>query len=112
MSTIGELYGPAMTITTQEEADAYFEKLVEGMIEFVKEGMLYVPDFDPRNCREQAIGVVRQNLGYYAGYYDEETNQRVQRLFRCSHPIFGTTTPTPEEAFQAGMDWAAKNKDE
>ena len=36
-------------------------------------------------CAEE---IVKANLEYFSGYYDEATMYRVQKLFRCSHPIF------------------------
>ena len=96
-ATIGCLYGPAMKIESQEEADAYFERLVAYSISF-------------GNSREKAEGIERANLGYYAGYYDNATRRRVERLFQCHHPIFGPCSliggPTFEQAYQAGRDVA------
>ena len=94
--TIDEKYDPAMKITTQAEADAYFEECVQEIMAWGK-------------TREQAESVEKQNLGYYAGYYNEETRLRVERLFRCSHPIFGAAAngiPSAEEAFAAGVKMA------
>jgi len=96
-STIGEKYHPAMEITDQEEADAYFEKCVQHTMSFGHE------------TRERAEEIERMNLGYFAGYYDTETRLRVEKLFKCAHPIFGKAvdgTPTPEEAFEAGKKLA------
>ena len=92
MKTTGEKYGPAMKINDQKEADDYFEKCVEHTMSFGR-------------TREEAEGIERENLAYYAGYYDDETRLRVERLFRCAHPIFGKAangTPSPEEAFEMG----------
>lgn len=87
--TIGEKYGPAMAITDEAQAQEYFRACVEHNMRF-------------GSTREQAEKIERANLGYYAGYYDAETAQRVYRLFNCAHPIFGRTLPTAEEAFKAG----------
>lgn len=91
--TLGEKYDPAMRITTQEDADAYLEECVQHTMGFGK-------------SREEAESIERSNLGYYAGYYDAETRERVERLFRCTHPVFGSIAekgePTPEEAFEMG----------
>ena len=90
--TYGEAYEPAMEITDQEEADRYFLVLV-GMS--MKNGQ----------SREEAEKIQRENLGYYAGYYDSETRARVEKLFNCAHPIFGPISqgePTAEEAFEIG----------
>lgn len=98
--TIGEKYEPAMSITNQEEADAYFQLCVD-------HSMTY-----RRKTREEAEELERANLGYYAGYGSSETRERVERLFRCSHPVFGAISkvgaPTPEEALQEGIERAQR----
>jgi len=99
--TIGEKYGPAMEITDQAAADAYFEECVQYHLR---------KEVKPR---DEVEAIERANLGYYAGYYDTETRRRVERLFKCVHPIFGSIAengpPTPEEAFKAGLK-AGKQK--
>ena len=88
--TLRDKYGPAMAITEQAEADEYFARCVEHTMSF-------------GHSREKAEAINRGNLGYWAGYYDEETQVRVHRLFRCVHPFFGTTTPSTQKAFEAGI---------
>jgi hypothetical protein len=68
--SIGEKYGPAMAVTTQAEADAYFARCVEHSMRAL--GM----------DRTQAEDLERINLGYYSGYYSRETVARVARLYR------------------------------
>lgn len=96
--TIGDKYGPAMEMTDQAEANAYFETCVTHTMGFGK-------------SREEAERVERGNLGYYAGYYSEETRTRVERLFKCAHPVFGAIAehgpPTLEEALTAGKRLAS-----
>lgn len=90
--TIGDKYGPAMEITDRVQADAYFEKLLRHSMRFGK-------------TRGEAVQLEKINLGYYAGYYSQETRARVEKLFKCAHPIFGAIangSPTPEEAFEMG----------
>lgn len=91
--TIGDKYAPAMEINDPDAAARYFEACVEHCMRF-------------GNDREQAESIERSNLGYYAGYYDTETRERVERLFNCSHPIFGSVaqygSPGPETAFEIG----------
>jgi hypothetical protein len=93
--TVGEKYGPAMEMTDQSTADAYFEELVTHSMRFGK-------------TRKEAESLERSNLGYYAGYYSSETRARVERLFRCAHPVFGSIEtngqPTVDEAFAAGLN--------
>lgn len=93
--TMAEAYEPAMNMEDPDEADQYLEKLVaENMAE---SGNSYL----------KALAIEKSNLAYYAGYYDTSTRERVENLFKCAHPIFGSVVacgiPTPEEAFKAGV---------
>lgn len=93
-ATYGDLYHPAMRMTTTEEAAPYFAALVDRLVKHYGK------------TREEAESIERQNLGYFAGYYDHETRIRVESLFSCQHPIFGAASkgaPIPEEAFAAGV---------
>ena len=91
--TIGDKYRPAMEITDPVEARAYFDACVEHCMRFGK-------------TRAEAEHIERVNLGYFAGYYDSDVGQRVLQLYGAAHPIFGTSRPTPEEAFEKGKAMA------
>lgn len=60
-------------------------------------------DKEPREDDKTALEICKINLGYFAGYYDHETRDRVEKLFQCSHPVYGSIkekgAPTPTEAF-------------
>ncbi len=88
--TFGQILHPAMNVTDAFEAAQYKGEYIAYIM--IKQNKSY----------EEAERIANSNLGYFAGYYDEETMQRVNRLFRTVHPIFGTKTPTPEEAFEMG----------
>jgi len=93
--TIGDKYGPAMLISTQLDADRYLSQCVEHCVRI------------SGKTKAEAESIERQNIGYYAGYCSNETRKRVEHLFRCQHPIFGsiseTGPPTPKMAFKAGQ---------
>ncbi len=93
--TIGEKYKPAMAITDPGEAARYFEECVQHSM-------------GHGSTREEAIRIEKANLGYFAGYYDNDTRERVERLFCCQHPIFGAIKtngpPSPEQALRMGME--------
>lgn len=95
--SIADKYRPAMLITDQAAADTYFARCVEHTMRFGKSA-------------EEAAKIERINLGYYAGYYSHETRARVETLFRCAHPIFGSIAengpPTPDAALAAGIKLA------
>ena len=61
--------------------------------------------------QEETEQTMRSNLGYYAGYGSSETRQRVERLFKCSHPVFGSIAqngePSAEDALTAGKQAGA-----
>lgn len=96
--TYGDKYGPAMDITDEHEAQAYFEKCVRHCMQFFEK------------TREEAEQIERFNLGYYSGYYSKEVAARVEALFRARHPIFGKVKnwPGPYEAFELGKDIATR----
>lgn len=87
----------AIKVTEQTIADATFRLLVDDAM---------AAEDNPG--RPEAEQIVRDNLGYFAGYYDAETRERVERLYNCQHPIFGKISehgiPTPEEAFELGRE--------
>jgi hypothetical protein len=95
--TFEESLNPAMEITNQIDADQYFAAYVD-----------YIKTTYPDN-EEPVEEVCKSNLGYYAAYYSEETRERVERLFNCVHPFFGSIKengPPGEKTFQIGQDWA------
>jgi hypothetical protein len=94
--TIGEKYGPAMKVKTKAEARLYFEACVRHNMAA------------GNHTREEAERVEMANIGYYAGYYDSETMERVNRLFGTTHPVFGSVRPTAEQAIQKGRETARK----
>lgn len=87
-------YERAMTIVDQAEADAFFEKCVADTMSLGR-------------ARDEAERIERDQIGYFAGYYDGATRARVERLFRCEHPIFGSIAkngpPSAEKALRAGL---------
>lgn len=89
-----ECLTPAMQIVDQSDADQYLADYVA-----------YIED----NGRtpDQALEIAKHNLGYFAGYFDNETRERVERLFKCAHPVFGAIAengpPTFSQAIKAGM---------
>jgi len=96
----GEKYGPAMKIEDQDEANIYFAYCVRHQMRLVQ-----------RNGRkinqQEAEAIERENLAYWAGYSDDETRKRVERLFKTKHPIFGAIAESgsmdPGKAFEIGM---------
>ena len=83
-----------MAIQTRAEAIEYMKDLIVHLQKF------YMLTFD------EAVITSKDNLGYFAGYYDHETRLRVEELFDCVHPFLGPAKngqPTPAECLQAGI---------
>lgn len=96
-TTYGDLYDPAMEVQTKEEATAYFNKLVQLQV-------------DHGVHRDIASKVIKVNLAYWAAYGDSERRERIERLFECERPVFGSIKengrPTTAEAFELGTNRA------
>lgn len=94
----GECLEPAMAITDQADADQYKAAYIKYTEQFLVNGKS-----DSGLTAEQ---IVNQNLGYFAGYYSDATRARVEKLFKCYHPVFGPIaengSPTAKEAFEMG----------
>ena len=99
--TLGELYDPAMKVKTQEEANECLKSIVYHTM------IISTPKI---KTRQETIDMVKQNIGYWAGYFDEETQDRVYKLYKTQHPVFGLIRPTAEQAFQKGIEFGEKLK--
>jgi hypothetical protein len=102
--TYGECLGPAMEITDPEDARQYLGEYIK----WIQRAL----DKEPRDDNMTPSEIAKANLGYYAGYYDTDTRVRVEKLFMCTHPVFGSIKdngqPTPEEAFELGQKQSKK----
>jgi hypothetical protein len=52
----------------------------------------------------KARDALRHDIGYFAGYYDHATADRVYEMYDTDHPVFGRTHPTPAVAFRMGLE--------
>lgn len=97
--TYGEQFKEALACTTREEAAQWMENEVR---EFVA---------CHGKTAEEAAKIIRDNIGYMAGYYGEEEQQKIKTLFDAPHPIFGDDAwpPNPQKAFDAGTKTADHN---
>ncbi len=100
---MAKLMDMAMQAQSQEEADGIF-------VEMLTVARQQSPDVDVPTLTNN----LRGHLGYYTGYFGNETRARVEKFFQCEHPFFGaiadTPPPTADEAFTLGMENAARHK--
>lgn len=104
--TYGDCLGPAMEITELEDAIQYKKDYVA----FIQKEL----DKKPNENGLSAEEIANSNLGYYAGYYSDKVRERVELLFNCSHPVFGSIKtngkPTGKEAFECGRQSKTLNE--
>ena len=88
--TAGQLFDLAVSMTPEEApefAAAYTAEIRE-----------------KQQCsQEEAERIMSSNLGYFAGYYDAEVGEKIYQLYGAAHPVFGRSTPTPQQAFEMGQ---------
>lgn len=95
--SLPDQYQAMMLAQTQAEADAMFAALVERII--------------AEGCpADRATEIARNNIGYMTGYHDRETAERVLRLYKTAHPVFGKKRPTARKAFALGQLYGASSK--
>jgi hypothetical protein len=87
----GDKYWPAMKVQTEAEAQEYLEACIEHCMRVA-------------NCtRAEAERIEKANIGYWTGYCDHDTADRVMRLFDCEYPYFGRDHPPLEKGFAMGL---------
>jgi hypothetical protein len=100
--TYGEVVDAMIAIKTREEAQVFFDAVVEEALA------------DPKIAsREDAIARASGNLGYLMGYAPNQIDVELWESIGAVHPIFGKgcgKDVTPEEAFKMGQELAKKRR--
>jgi hypothetical protein len=91
--TIGEIFNQARKAQTKEEAKQYLNDYA-----------LYITEISHSNF-ESALEIAKENIGYFAGYYEKETYLRILELFETKHPVFGTEYPEASDAWDIDNQW-------
>ena len=98
LNTMGEVFNEALRIakTDKDEAQDFFYEYVNHI------------SFTNKYSWDKSIEIAKSNLGYFAGYYNQETCDIIYKTYQCSHPIFGNKpfTIDPEEAYKMGYNKA------
>lgn len=55
---------------------------------------------------EEGLAIAKENIGYICGYYGPDMAEFWYPAIQTQHPIFGSKTPTAEEAFNIGKGLA------
>lgn len=86
--------------TMGQTMDAAIKAMDDGLAAEFKKA--YVASIDSPEAEE----IVNANLGYMSGYYSPDMAKRIMEAYATVHPVFGSSIPTPEEAFNAGVAMA------
>lgn len=97
------LYLAALAVTEQRNADAIFEEMIECLMPAIGRSGPFATLTIRAKCEE----LLRHNLGYIAADCGSDVRERVEKLFKCEHPIFGAYkelgNPEFEEALELGQ---------
>lgn len=96
-NTIGEVFNLALKLAKEDpsgEAKDFFYEYVN-----------YISTTNHYSW-DKSIEIAKSNLGYFAGYYNQEVCDIIYKTYQCSHPIFGDKPfdVSPEEAFNKGKE--------
>ena len=96
--TFGEIFDLALDLAKKDtyEAQEWFYEYVNCI------------SMDNSYSWDKSIEIAKSNLGYFAGYYNQEVCDIIYKTYQCSHPVFGDKPfeISPEEAFKKGMELA------
>ena len=60
------------------------------ILAFYEEYICWLKEYgETKDVRDKATEIARSNMGYAAGYYDEEIRKRIYDTLGDCHPIFG-----------------------
>ena len=97
LDTMGELFDFALKLAKEEDKTESQE--------FFRE---YVKQISIKNnySLEKSTEIAKLNLGYFAGYYNQDVCDLIYKTYNCSHPIFGNKPfeVSPEEAYKKGLE--------
>lgn len=101
-ATVGQLYDKAIEIAREgdrEKAKRYFDALVDHCVKTC------AAERPNENIdKEKAEKIIHSNIGYWAGYHERGTIEKVHDVFGSAHPVFGKETPSPSDAFNMGVE--------
>ena len=100
---MGEVFNEALRLAEidKKEAEDFFYEYVKDIA------------FDNKYSWDKSIEIAKSNLGYFAGYYNQEVCDIIYKTYQCSHPIFGDHpfSVDPIDAFNKGFEMSKNSYD-
>lgn len=101
------LYHVALAAVTQAQADSIFEE----MIQCVMPALGRSGPFSTLMIRAKCEELLRFNLGYIAADCGNDVRARVELLYKCEHPIFGSLKELGNPEFEESLELGQVNFD-
>lgn len=97
MATWEQEFAQALHIQSADDAEEFLDTLI------VRRMALTGQTYDECDL------LVRNDLGYWSGYYSEAQRAHIERLFHAVHPLLGPVSRqlTMREAMALGAQWAS-----
>lgn len=100
--TIGEFISAVFSITNEQDAREFYE----GYLLYLEN----LPDKEPSNFTDEQIA--KRNIGWCFGEGIKPNMVTMwSNVCQAYHPVFGVSTPSPKEAFEAGLAVGEKAKE-
>lgn len=80
LKTMGEIFNTALDVAKTGNSDRCQE--------FLTSYVEYIVSESNRNVAE-AEDIAKSNLGYFAGYYNSEVYETINKAYGAVHPVFG-----------------------
>ena len=101
LKTMGEIFNTALDVAKTGNSDrcqAFLTSYVEYIV-------------SESNCNiAEAEMISKSNLGYFAGYYNSEVYETINKAYGAVHPVFGGNPfdISPEEVYKWGLEARTK----
>ena len=101
LETMGEIFNTALDVAETGDGDrcqAFLTSYVEYIVS------------ESNNNVAEAENIAKSNLGYFAGYYNSEVYETINKAYGAVHPVFGGNPfeVSPEEAYKWGLESRTK----
>lgn len=101
LETMGEIFNAALDVAKTGNGDrcqAFLTSYVE-----------YIVSESNHNV-DEAENIAKSNLGYFAGYYNSEVYETINKAYGAVHPVFGGNPfdLPPEEVYKWGLEARTK----
>ena len=102
LTTMGEIFEKALEVAKFDDGDRCQE--------FLTTYANWVTEVNGYYNTEEAMKLVKGNLGYFAVYYGKDVYDAINKAYGATHPVFGRNPfdVSPEDAYKRGLEQGRK----